>query len=80
MPEFLDPECTRPLAVSLTHGKGGGGPQGASSGAHSHQASGKGSKGQVPGEDFDISRLAPSLKGQKRWAVLWDMLDWNNTE
>lgn len=61
-PAFLDPESTRPLAVSSTHGLMGGGP---SSGAVQTQ---KRRKGQLPaaGEEFDIARLAPRLKGHQQ--------------
>eukprot|EP00967_Tisochrysis_lutea_P011589 scaffold13042_cov17-Tisochrysis_lutea.AAC.1 len=70
VPEFLDPESTRPLAVSLTHGRDTSVTQAGSSrggGGSAQSVVGKGSKGQVPGADFDVARLAPLLKGQKRW-------------
>jgi len=69
VPEFLDPESTRPLAVSLTHGRDTSVTQAGSSrggGGSAQSVVGKGSKGQVPGADFDVARLAPLLKGQKR--------------
>ena len=59
----MDPEAIRPLATSSTHGLDPaalvmlGGP-GAAGGA--------GSKRQAPGAEFDISKLAPPLKGQKK--------------
>jgi len=57
-PAFLDPEATRPLAASThTHHQGAAGADG---------GPGKDKKRQAPGPDFDISKLAPLLKGQKR--------------
>lgn len=61
-PSFLDPEAIRPLAMSAAH-MGGGlliGGGGTSTGGEGKDNS------RVPGKDFDISRLAPPLKGQKR--------------
>lgn len=61
-PAFLDPEATRPLATSRTHGLAGG-----VGGAAAPGQQGKGKKGRLPAEgEFDISRLAPPVKGQQQ--------------
>lgn len=60
-PAFLDPEATRPLAASTHLNHQGPGTSGT--------APTEGAKHQAPGPDFDISRLAPVLKGQKRCAA-----------
>ncbi|GLC43860.1 hypothetical protein PLESTF_001406500 [Pleodorina starrii] len=63
-PTFLDPEAIRPLAASALHGLSEeeaarlAGPSGGGGG-------GRGER-QQPGKDFDISRLAPPLKGQAK--------------
>ncbi|GIL97758.1 hypothetical protein Vretimale_3320 [Volvox reticuliferus] len=63
-PTFLDPEAIRPLATSELHGLSDeqaallGGP-------NSRGTGGRGGR-QQPGKDFDISRLAPPLKGQAK--------------
>ena len=64
-PAFLDPESTRPLATSRTHGLAGG-AGGAAAAAAGQQ--GKGKKGRLPPAEgeFDISRLAPPVKGQQQ--------------
>mmetsp|Transcript_13624 Transcript_13624/g.29194 ORF Transcript_13624/g.29194 Transcript_13624/m.29194 type:complete len:242 (+) Transcript_13624:132-857(+) len=57
-PSFLDPEATRPLAASRLHGM----PD-----VLAAEGTGKGGKvWQEKGPDFDISVLAPPLKGQQR--------------
>jgi hypothetical protein len=62
-PAFLDPEATRPLAVCTTHGlTGGRGP----AGGGQQQHKGKKGRGLAPGEEFDIARLAPPVKGQQQ--------------
>lgn len=57
-PTFLDPEAIRPLAASAAHGLG------ADSGPAVPVAAGK--ERQAPGADFDISKLAPPMKGQAK--------------
>ncbi|EFJ50709.1 hypothetical protein VOLCADRAFT_88506 [Volvox carteri f. nagariensis] len=64
-PTFLDPEAIRPLATSALHGLSdeqaaalAGGPGGRGAGSRGER--------QQPGKDFDISRLAPPLKGQSK--------------
>lgn len=60
-PAFLDPEATRPLAVSSTHGLAAG------TGAAAAGTQGKGPRGKAAAsKDFDVSRLAPALKGQQQ--------------
>jgi hypothetical protein len=60
-PAFLDPESTRPLAVNSTHGLAAG------AGAAAAGAQGKGPRGKAAAsKDFDVSRLAPALKGQQQ--------------
>lgn len=64
-PEFLDPEATRQMVVppsfvgrsGLAAGDGSGGLS--SSGAEVNGRS-------VPGPGFDVSKLAPKIKGDKR--------------
>jgi len=60
-PAFLDPEATRPLVVSATHGLAGA-AAGAGTAQHQQQ---HGKKGPIP-DNFDISKLAPALKGQQQ--------------
>lgn len=60
-PVFLDPEATRQLASNSRHGLSDEAL--AALDAAAAGASGQGR--QVPGKDFDISRLAPPLKGSK---------------
>ncbi|KAG2445934.1 hypothetical protein HXX76_000537 [Chlamydomonas incerta] len=57
-PTFLDPEAIRPLAASAAHGLG------ADAGPAAPVAAGK--EWQAPGKDFDISKLAPPMKGQAK--------------
>ncbi|KAG2452498.1 hypothetical protein HYH02_002737 [Chlamydomonas schloesseri] len=57
-PRFLDPEAIRPLAASASHGLG------ADTGPAVAVAAGK--ERQAPGKDFDISKLAPPMKGQAK--------------
>lgn len=60
-PAFLDPEATRPLAVSSTHGLASG------AGAAAAGGQGRGPRGKAAASaDFDVSRLAPALKGQQQ--------------
>jgi hypothetical protein len=60
-PAFLDPEATRPLAVSSTHGLAAG------TGAAAAGGQGKGPRGKAAAsKDFDVSNLAPALKGQQQ--------------
>lgn len=62
-PSFLDPEATRPLATSIHHGEG----TRATGRGGNNRDKWHGPKGRVPpGQDFDISRLAPLAKGQTR--------------
>jgi hypothetical protein len=61
-PSFLDPEAIRPLAMSSAH-MGGGLLIGAGESSTGDEGP---DKSRIPGKDFDISRLAPLLKGQKR--------------
>eukprot|EP00879_Flechtneria_rotunda_P012866 GHRR01013436.1.p1 GENE.GHRR01013436.1~~GHRR01013436.1.p1 ORF type:complete len:136 (+),score=63.76 GHRR01013436.1:206-613(+) len=57
-PAFLDPEATRPLAVNVSHGL-------VATPAAAQQP--KHQKGKVPpSQEFDISQLAPKLKGQQQ--------------
>ncbi|GIL47732.1 hypothetical protein Vafri_3905 [Volvox africanus] len=64
-PTFLDPEAIRPLATSELHGLSD--EQAALlAGPSSHGIGGRGGGRQQPGKDFDISRLAPPLKGQAK--------------
>lgn len=70
-PAFLDPEATRPIAVSATHGLafvpgGGGAAAGAAGGQRGGRSNrGHGARGAAGGE-FDIASLAPPLKGQQQ--------------
>jgi hypothetical protein len=63
-PAFLDPEATRPLATSRTHGLAVAAGTTAAAAAALH----KGKKGRAlaEGEEFDIARLAPPVKGQQQ--------------
>ncbi|GFR44863.1 hypothetical protein Agub_g6206 [Astrephomene gubernaculifera] len=65
-PTFLDPEAIRPLASSALHGLS---EEAAARLAGQGGAGGGGGRGerQQPGKDFDISRLAPPLKGQAKY-------------
>lgn len=56
-PAFLDPEATRPIATSTAHGVGGVGMPAATAVAK---------PGATAGAGFDVAKLAPLLKGQKR--------------
>lgn len=60
-PAFLDPEATRPLAINTTHGlaaaSAGAGTGGQGRGARGYAAASK---------EFDVSVLAPQLKGQQQ--------------
>lgn len=61
-PTFLDPEAIRPLAAAPTHGL-------SAEQLAAAAAAGAGQLGkprQRPGKDFDISVLAPPLKGQAK--------------
>lgn len=61
----MDPEATRPLATSRTHGLAvAAGTTAAAAAAAAH----KGKKGRAlaEGEEFDIARLAPPVKGQQQ--------------
>lgn len=60
-PAFLDPEATRPLAVNETHGLMGAAP-----GAAAAAAGPKARRGDIPAGEFDISKLAPPMKGQQQ--------------
>ncbi|MEW5308895.1 MAG: hypothetical protein WDW38_000816 [Sanguina aurantia] len=60
-PTFLDPESTRPLAASRTHGFDVVAPSAPVSTAW------HGPRGNIaPGQEFDLARLAPLLKGESR--------------
>ncbi|GLI59034.1 hypothetical protein VaNZ11_000860, partial [Volvox africanus] len=63
-PTFLDPEAIRPLATSELHGVSD--EQAALLAGPSSRGSGRGGGRPKPGKDFDISRLAPPLKGQAK--------------
>ncbi len=62
-PKFLDPEAARPLASFGRHGLSDE-ALAALDGTGAASTSGK--AWQAPGKDFDISRLAPPLKGQQK--------------
>ncbi|KAL6752606.1 hypothetical protein V8C86DRAFT_576849 [Haematococcus lacustris] len=69
-PEFLDPEAIRPMATAAAHLSGqllvGGGPAAPDPGMGA-EAGWHGPKGRIPpGQTFDIARLAPPGKGQKK--------------
>jgi hypothetical protein len=62
-PEFLNPEATRPIVTSTTHGL----VAAATSAAPAARGPRHGPKGRVPaGQEFDIAKLAPPLKGQQQ--------------
>lgn len=64
-PAYLDPEATRPIAISSTHGLAGMGGSTAAAAAAANAGQQQGRAKKVPAADFDISQLAPKLKGQQ---------------
>jgi len=65
-PEFLNPEATRPIPTSATHGLVAAGGAGAAAGGGKPGSKRHGPKGRVPdGQAFDIAKLAPPVKGQQ---------------
>jgi hypothetical protein len=64
-PDFLNPEATRPIPTSATHGLVAAGGAAAAGGGKPGSKR-HGPKGKVPeGQAFDIAKLAPALKGQQ---------------
>ena len=63
-PSFLDPEATRQMAAPASFlGRSGLAAEGGEGGM---AAGGSGGPRMAPGPGFDISKLAPKLKGDKR--------------
>ena len=67
-PQFLDPEATRQMPIPSSFvGRSGD----AAAEAGGAEGSGVPRGKMAPGPGFDISVLAPKIKGQKRWVFEW---------